>query len=92
MLGIANSLFDGHVCAVQLKRTTSDALPVPLAKTGFCLAVFRGPKKVLNIVTKMSSQGDSNGPQMGTQMDQKWFKKGVQNGTSKQRPLWESSM
>ena len=61
MLGIANSLFDGHACAVQLKRKKCNALPVPLAKTGLFFSVLGSLKRVPKMVPK-------NAPKM----DPKW--------------------
>ena len=66
MLGIANSLFDGHACAVQLKRTNCNALPVPLAKTGLFFAVFRGLKRVPKMVPKKV-------PKMDAKWTPKWL-------------------
>ena len=37
VLGIANSVFYRHACAVHLKKNNCNALPVPLAKTGLYL-------------------------------------------------------
>ena len=74
MLGIANSLFDGYACVVQLKRTNCNALPVPLAKTGFVFGVLGGLKRVPKMV-----------PKKVPKMDPKWTPKKLQGAPK--RPL-----
>ena len=60
VLGIANSVFDGHACVVHLKKNNCNALPVPLAKTGFFARFLRGPKRVPKMVPKKALQMDPN--------------------------------
>ena len=64
VLGIANSVFDGHACVVHLKKNNCNALPVPLAKTGFFFGVLGGQKRVPKMV-----------PKRAPKMDPKWTPK-----------------
>ena len=80
MLGIANSLFDGNACAVQLKRTTCNALPVPLAKTGFFFWCFGGPKTGPKNGTE---KGTQNGPQMDPKKAPRGTKRVLKVGSRK---------
>ena len=47
VLGIANSVFDRHACAVHLKKNNCNALPVPF-KTGFFGGVLGGANSLNN--------------------------------------------
>ena len=76
MLGMANSVFDRHACAVHLKKNNCNALPVPFAKTGFFATLLGSPKKVPKMVPKKCSQGDPIGTPNGSSNGLKVVPKG----------------
>ena len=88
VLGIANSVFDRHACAVHLKKNNCNALPVPLPRQvppcrepgGFFLRCFGGSKTGPKNGTKKGSQ---NGPQMDSKRDPRGTKMGLKTGSRK---------
>ena len=72
MRGIASSSFGGHACAVQLKSSNCNALPVPLAKTGLDFSENGCLKWSLKRAPKKSSKMDPKWTPNGSQHDPKW--------------------
>ena len=89
VLGIANSVFDGHACVVHLKKNNCNALPVPLAKTGFFLVFWGVKNRSQKWYQKGLPKWTPNGPQNGPQGHQKASKSGVSKWVSKRVPFWE---
>ena len=82
VLGMANSVFDRHACAVHLKKNNCNALPVPFAKTGSFFALKWTLKSMSKNTSKKGSKMDTKGTPNGSQNGPKL----VQNGGSESGP------